>query len=267
MPTLSRIAVHPIKALDPVEPASVSITAVGGLAGDRIHAIVDGDGNYLNGKRTDAVNRLRADVDLDANRVTLGPRGEEAREFHLDDDRDAIEAWLSDYFGLAVSLEAGLGGELTDSAVYGDGTRTGPTLISEATLRTVASWYDGVDPAEMRLRMRPNLVVEGVPAFWEDRLVAGRGRRFTVGDVTLEGIKPVPRCVVPTRDPHTGEETPGFRETFVQRREATLPDWVDRSDFPDGLFSLMVIARVPESERDGTLSVGDELRVEAAAET
>lgn len=257
MPVLSRIAVHPIKALDPVEPDHVAITPVGGLADDRVYAIVTPDGGYVNGKRTAAVHRLRADFDLATERVTLhhterGP----PREFHLDRDRGALESWLSDYFGTTVRLEAGVGGELTDSAVYGDGTRTGPTLISRATLREVASWFDGIDPAEMRLRLRPNLVVEDVPAFWEDRFVAGGGRQFRIGDVRLEGIKPVPRCVVPTRHPHTGEEYEGFKETFVARRAATLPDWAD-PDVYETWFAVMVVARIPSPEREKVLHVGD----------
>lgn len=266
MPTLSQIAVHPVKALDPVSRDRAAITAVGGLAGDREYAIVAEDGGYVNGKRTAAVHRLRADVDLETNRIELGVEGEGTdRTFHLDRDRAALEAWLSDYFDLAVSLEVGPGGSQTDSAVYGDGSKTGPTLISAATLREVASWYDGVDPAELRLRMRPNLVVEGVPAFWEDRLVVDGGRRLRVGDVTLEGVDPVPRCVVPTRHPRTGEVTEGFRETFVERRAETLPGWVDESDLGGDLFKLMAITRVPADERDGELAVGDPVSLADAA--
>jgi uncharacterized protein YcbX len=267
VPTLAHIAVHPIKALDPVSLDRAAITGVGGLAGDRVYAIVDADGNYVNGKRTDAVHRLRASVDLDANRVALGARGEEPREFHLDDDRAALEGWLSDYFGIEVELVPGEGGEQTDSAVYGDGTKTGPTLISRATLREAASWYNGIDAEELRLRMRPNLVVEGVPAFWEDRLAGPEPRRLRIGDVTLEGLDPVPRCVVPTRDPHTGETTEGFQETFLERREATFPAWADRAAFEDTLFKLMTILRVPRDERGGELTVGDEVAVlDATAE-
>lgn len=262
MPTLSQIAVHPVKALDPVARDSASVTAVGGLDGDRRYAIVAEDGGYVNGKRTAAVHRLRSAVDLDANRITLRVEGSEReREFHLDRDREALAAWLSDYFGTRVSLSEGQGGTQTDSAVYGDGTKTGPTLVSEATLREVASWYEGIDAEELRLRMRPNLVVEGVPAFWEDRLVADGGRRVRVGDVTLEGVDPVPRCVVPTRHPHTGEVTDRFRETFLERREETLPEWADPAAFDDGFYKLMVIARIPESERDGELTVGDTVRL------
>lgn len=267
MATLSQIAVHPIKSLDPDERDRVSISAVGGLAGDRVYAIVDREGDLVNGKRTADVHPIQADFDLDENRVVLSVRGEDtSRQFHLDHDREALEAWLSEYFDIRVELETGPGGALTDSAVL-SGSSKGSSLISEATLREVASWYEGIDPTEMRLRLRPNLVVEGVPAFWEDRLFADGGRRFRIGDVTLEGIRPIPRCVVPTRDPKTGTVYEGFRETFLQKREETFPEWGDRDAFEGTLYRLMVGTRIPESERDGELRVGDEVRLaDTAAE-
>lgn len=262
MATLSHISVHPIKALDPADPDRVSITPVGGLEKDRAYAIVDAEGEYVNGKRTAAVHRLDAAFDLEAGVVELGSRETEAsRTFHLDDDRRALEAWLSDALGLEVHLEVKQGGFQTDSVIFGDESQAGPTLISEATLREAASWYEGIDLAEMRLRLRPNLVVEGVPAFWEDKLFSDGGRRIQIGDVTLEGVKPLPRCVVPTRHPQTGEVHEGFRETFLEKREATLPDWVDRAPFEGNLYRMMVATRFPASERDGELAVGDSVRL------
>ena len=270
MPRLSHIAVHPIKALDPVDMERVTVTDIGGLDGDRAYAIVDETGEYINGKRTAAVHRLRADVDLESKRVTLGIRRAEhesrrdtapEREFHLDADQDAMEAWLSNYFEVPVTLEAGPGGSRTDGVVYGDETRAGPTVTTEATLREVASWYDGIDPTGMRLRLRPNLVIEGTPPFWEDRLLADDGRRVRVGDVELEGTRPISRCVVPTRDPHTGEPCERFRETFVERRAATLPAWTDRELLDDNLYSLTVGTHIPDAERDGELRVGSEVEL------
>jgi len=272
MPRLSHIAVHPIKALDPVEMERVAVTDIGGLNGDRAYAIVDGTGEYINGKRTAAVHRLRADVDLESKRVTFRVEGTGSerefhldatteRTFHLDTDQDAIEAWLSNYFEVPVTLEAGPGGSRTDGVVYGDESRAGPTVTTEATLREVASWYDGINPTEMRLRLRPNLVIEGTPPFWEDRLLADGGRRVRVGDVELEGTRPISRCVVPTRDPHTGEPCERFRETFIERRAATLPAWTDRELLDDNLYSLTVGTRISDAERDGELRVGSEVEL------
>lgn len=143
MSTLSHTSVHPIKALDPVSLDAVSITDIGGLSGDRAFALVEEDGTYLNGKQTADVHSLGADIDLETNRVTLRPgrgrsrtdRTPEELTFDLDADRDALERWLSEHFGRDLSLEVGAGGSQTDGVVYGDSSKTGPTLVSAATLQ------------------------------------------------------------------------------------------------------------------------------------
>lgn len=265
MSQLSRISIHPIKGLDPESRSRVEITDVGGLSGDRQFAMVADDGGYVNGKRTAAVHQLRSNVDLETRTLTLRVEGDDDRhDFHLDRDRTDLETWLSAYFDVEVTIEEASGGEQTDGAVYGDGSKTGPTLIAHSTLHEVASWYEGIDANEIRRRLRPNLVIEGVEPFWEDRLVADGGRRIRIGDVVLEGVDPVPRCVVPTRHPRTGEPYEGFRETFVHRREDTLPDWVDRSAFDENLYSLMASCRIPREERDGELVVGSAVRLEGS---
>lgn len=255
MATLSRIAVHPIKALNPAEPRRVAISEIGGLAHDRTYAIINRDGQYINGKRTDKIHRLRTDYDLAADTVTIQTAKSGPRQFHLEGDRDGLEAWLSDYFETEVSLRKAGGGGLTDGVVYGESSETGPTIISEATLEEVASWFDGIDPEEMRLRLRPNLVVTGVPPFWEDRLIDNGGETVRIGDVLLVGTKPIARCVVPTRNPWTGEIYDGFQRIFVESREQTLPDWAPEEKF-DHFFKSMVGLHIPERERRGELQVG-----------
>lgn len=256
MASLTHIGVYPVKALDPAERRQIAISDIGGLRHDRTYAIIDSQGQYINGKRTDAVHRLRTGFDLDADTVTVRTPGSEPLQFHLERDRDELEAWLSAYFGTPVSLQTAAGGGLTDGVVYGEATDTGPTLVSTATLRVVASWFEGIEPEEMRLRLRPNLVVDDVPAFWEDRLIAGDGQTVRVGDVRLVGTKPISRCVVPTRHPHTGEPYPDFQRIFVDRREQSLPHWAPREQF-DHYFKLMVGLRIPTEERRGELRVGD----------
>jgi len=49
-------------------------------------------------------------------------------------------------------------------------------------------------------RFRPNLVLEGLPPWAEDRIAA-----ITVGAVTLRLVKPCLRCSIPTLDHLTGE--------------------------------------------------------------
>jgi uncharacterized protein YcbX len=253
---IEQLFVHPIKSLDPVDVASARIVTGGGLSWDRRYAMLDGDGEYVNGKREPQVHRIRSAFDLDAGTVTVREQGDDARRlFHLDDDRKALEAWLGDAVGYPIHLAR------DDEGGYPDDTdASGPTVITAGTVETVASWYDGIDPAEMRRRLRPNVVVGGVEPFWEDRLYREPGTivPFDVGGVRLHGVNPCQRCVVPTRDPNTGDPTPGFRETFVERRRATLPEWAGTAWF-DHYFRLMANTRVPEASRGEQLVVGDEV--------
>lgn len=252
MGRLARIAVHPIKSLDQHVHKAVSITEHGGLSGDREYAIVDRDGDYVNGKRTAAVHRLQATLDQNSATVSLQGADGPMKTFDLD-DRSAIEDWLTDYFGFPVELRR------TDGPAMTDIDDPGPTVIAQATLETVAEWFPGIDPDEMTRRLRPNLVIEDVEPFWADRLATGG--RVHIGDVPLEGVKAVPRCVVPTRDPETGEEYEGFRDTFVRKRKETFPDWADRSAFP-GFFALMAATHAPPAARGETISVGDPVELD-----
>jgi uncharacterized protein YcbX len=133
-------------------------------------------------------------------------------------------------------------------------------VISTATVEAVASWFDDLTVESARRRMRANVEVAGVPAFWEDRFVGADAPAFVAGDVRFEGVEPCARCVVPTRDPETGEPLPELRERFLERREATFPPWADPDAF-EHYYTLMLIAAVPESDRGGTLRVGDAVDV------
>ena len=264
MAQLDDILVYPIKALDPVHLEHASFTDAGGLAGDRIYGIVDADGAYIHGKRTAAVHRLHSEFDLDSHHLTLTTLSSTTQhEFDLQRQQEELEAWLSDYFETSAHLEHETGGKQTDGALYTDASETGPTLVSAATVREVASWFEGIAPPEMLLRIRPNLVVSGVPAFWEDKLLTGDGGTVEIGDVVLRGVTSVPRCVVPVRDPQTGEEYERFREIFVERREETLPEWADEELLDDNLFSLTTLTRVPRDERGRgqSMSVGDSVQI------
>jgi len=65
---------------------------------------------------------------------------------------------------------------------------------------------------QTRARFRANLEVDGVPPFWEDQLYGQRGTtvRFSIGDFLFDGVNPCQRCVVPARDPITGQDNQDF---------------------------------------------------------
>ncbi|PSP54781.1 MOSC domain-containing protein [Halobacteriales archaeon QS_1_67_19] len=278
-PHLAHLQYFPVKSLDTELRDRATLVARGALAGDREWAILDrpadepydpdrgdvgGSGDYVNGKKTDAVHRLRSTFhprDEGGPAVTLRRASTaegEARRFELADAGDdeaavhaELNAWLSEFFGRAVSVRR------DETGQHDDRMRHGPTVVSTATLREVAAWFD-FDAASARRRFRANLEIGGVPPFWEDRLFADAGEvvRFRVGDADLLGVHPCQRCVVPSRDPDTGEPTPDFRATFLRRREETLPAWTESDRF-DHAFRLMVNTRVPEESAGTTVEVGD----------
>jgi hypothetical protein len=259
-PYLARITVYPVKSLDGVEREAARFTAGGALEHDRTYALVDEEGGYVNGKRERAVHRLRSEFDVASCHLDLSPPDGASETFDLSldgedrpTDAEALTEWLSAYFGYPVSLRHDRTGGFPD-----DTDASGPTVVATATIREVASWYDGIDVEGMRRRLRANLEIGGVPPFWEDHLFADRDHvvSFSIGDVELEGVNPCQRCVVPSRDPDTGEETEGFRRRFIERREATMPPWSGGEWF-DHSFRLMVNTRVPTVGENPTVSVGD----------
>jgi len=262
---VARLTVYPVKGLDCEARDRVGLTPHGTLAGDREFALFDDDGRPFNGKRTDAVHRLRTRYDPVTGELAVRREGEPVaagRTFDLEADRAAAEAWFGERFGASVTLRRDA------SAGFPDRPDAGPSVVSTATLEAIAGWFDGLTLDGVRRRLRANVEVGGVPAFWEDRFVGAGAPTFEVvaGDgadvdrVRFEGVKPCGRCVVPTRDPDTGEPTPGFRERFVERRAASYPDWADRAAFEHD-YTAMLIARVPEADRGGVLRVGDAVRV------
>jgi uncharacterized protein YcbX len=274
MAELNRITTYPVKALDPFERTEGQITEGGAIETDREYAILsrssnepyDPDtasassgGDYVNAKQTKAVHRLRSTFDPKARTLTLRiQEQDDARTFDLG-DRAELNAWLTDYFGHSSSLRRDTTSGHHDYRRY---DISGPSVISTATLREVASWFSGIDIDSVRRRFRANLEIGGVPPFWEDRLFADHGETvaFRIGAVRFEGVEPCERCVVPSRDPDTGKEYDGFRETFMRKRKETRPEWLNSDRF-DHDFRLMVITRIPKSEWGKTLHLGDSVEI------
>lgn len=273
MAELRRITTYPIKALDPFDWETGQITEGGVIEDDREYAILDrsadesydpdtasvsGNGDYINGKRTAAVHRLRSTFDPEARTLTIRIHGEtDMHTFDLD-DRTELNAWLTDYFGRPVSVRRDTSGhhDLRKRDI------SGPSVISTATLREVASWFPEIETDSVRRRFRANLEIGGVPPFWEDRLVADHGEAvaFHIGDVRFEGVEPCKRCVVPLRDPDTGEKNDDFRQTFIEKRGETRPEWLDSDRF-DSDFRLMTVTNIPTRDWGKTLRVGDSVEI------
>jgi hypothetical protein len=253
---VERITVYPVKGLDGVALEEARVLEGGTLEGDREFALFDAADDVVNGKRTDGVHDLDTAFDPATGELTVEVGEGERRRFDLEAERGRARAaeWFGGFFDADLTLER------DRSLGFVDRRGMGPSVVSTATLETVASWFEGVTVEGARRRLRANVEVGGVPAFWEDRFVGDGAPSFLAGGVRFEGVTPCGRCVVPERDPDTGEPTPGFRERFVRRRRETFPEWADRDAF-DHDYTLMLIARIPDGDRGEALGVGDTVRV------
>jgi len=255
MPRLATIVIYPVKSLDGVVVDEARVLPSGALEHDRQFALVDDRGKWVNGKRTPRIHSLRSAIDAAARTIHLAAEGTK-RKFHIDADRQALEEWLSNFFGLRVRLEENASNGFPD-----DTAAPGPTVISTATLAEVATWFGGLVLDDVRGRFRANLEIEGVESFWEDRLYGEEAEavRFRIGDVLLEGTNPCQRCVVPTRSPQSGERYDDFTVIFEKQRYETLPYWATRSRF-DHFYRLAVNTR-PVGGSAGVIRVGDEVMI------
>ncbi len=259
---LGRIVVYPIKSLDGVAVSEAAITAGGFLEHDRVYAIVDQDGKVVNGKRDARVHRLRSRFDAAFGEVHIAADGTGGETFPLAEP-DGLNRWLSSFFGFGVRVQAdALRGFPDDREAFG------PTVVGEASLRAVARWFPDLDLASVRGRFRANLELVGpdAPPFCEDELfgAAGELRPFAIGPVQFRGHNPCQRCVVPTRDPRTGEAIAGFQKRFMELRRETLPPWANPTRF-NHFYRFTINTSVPPTEAGKRLRVGDALSFPAVS--
>jgi uncharacterized protein YcbX len=183
---------YPVKSMQGEALTEAEIGPVG-IVGDRQWALFDVDtGLHLTARRQPELLFAAATIAGDDVVITLP-----------DGSQTADDAALSDWLGREVSLrradpsthgtyEIALDFEQEDTAEwfrwegpngsFHDSTRTQVSIIGEDTL---ASW-------DVR-RFRPNVTVDGAA---EDGWV---GTPISIGDVTLDIVKHIDRCVITTR--------------------------------------------------------------------
>ncbi len=257
MPRLSRITIYPLKSFEGRVVEEARVLPNGALQHDRQFALVDPSGMLINAKRTAAVHRLQLQLDPVERSLTARRRSQtETARWNVDSQRRELERWLSSYFELEVQLIEDLHGGFPD-----DTDATGPTIISAATWPVVAAWFPGLTVDGARDRFRANLEVEEAAPFWEDHLFRADSASlpFHVGSVHFAGTNPCQRCVVPSRDPVTGEVWPEFARRFASLRAEQLPPWAARERFSH-FYRLTTNTRLIE-RGDGTVRLGDEVRL------
>ena len=253
VPLISKITVYPLKSFDGIDLEFSSVLDSGALEHDRKLALIDSNGKYYNAKKYSDIHKFEGQFHKNWHSMVISRPDKNAMEFFdLRTDQHRLVKWISQFQPNIVSYK-----ENELSGLPDDQEANGPTIISEATLELVASWFEGLTLHDIRRRLRPNIEVSGVPAFWEDRLCSNK-IPFSIGTVSLLGTNPCQRCVVPSRCPRTGQVTSHFADTVSQKRKQLLPNWSSIDQF-DHYYRLATNTRLPAGTGGGNISLGDEI--------
>ncbi len=262
MPIVSALCLYPVKGLRGAAAQRAQVERVG-LAGDRRWLVIDAAGRFRSQREVAAMARVAAE--MTAGGVALSREGLPRLEaVYPDADAETIavtiwrdtvparlvggdaSAWLTEALGVASRLVW-----MADAAVRP--VRSAPAgRVSFADaypvlLTCVSSLADLnrrlARPISMQ-RFRPNLVVDGAPAWAEDGW-----RRIRVGGASFRVAGPCGRCIVPSIDQESGER-PDPKEPL--RTLATF-----RRHEGEVVFGQNLIP-----ERLGEIAVGDDILIE-----
>lgn len=250
------LRVYPVKSLSPTVLTSTTVLPTGALQHDRRWAIVDDTGKFWNAKRTPQLHAIHCQYDDVAHTITFHDHEQRSLSWTVGAETTAINTWFGERVGGYARLIENIAVGFPD-----DLESAGPTIVSTATLETIARWFPGLSTESVRLRLRANIEVGDVPAFWEDRLYRAEGETlpFRIGSVTFLGTNPCQRCVVPSRDQITGEPIPQFQKLFAEKRRETLPDWAAADRF-NHFYRATVNTRL-DSGAGECITVGDSVEI------
>lgn len=265
---LSSIVVYPIKSCGAVSLSSARVERRG-LAHDRRYLIVDQAGRFVTQREEPRLTSVRVRPEGQALHVEA-PSGQVTVALDPDENvlgpprtvtvwRSTLEApevpLLSSFFSAllgralgCVAMTRAVRREINpahalpgDEVSFADGY---PLLVASESSRRDLEARAGV-PLAMA-RFRPNVVVEGAPAWDEDRWA-----RVRIGGVLLRATKPCARCVVTTLDPDTGRADKEPLKTLATFRKVE----------GEVMFGVNLVP-VLDGDEAPELRVGDALRVE-----
>ena len=267
MRTLSRLSVTPVKALRLSHPAEAELTA-GGIPADRRFYLIDEDDGLFDASDHAALLQIVPEYDPTGERLRLSfPDGSV-----VEDVADRLDGTVTtDFFGrtvrgslvdgdLAEALSRFAGRPLRLARVTrdGDGQDVHPlTLVSSESIRELGARGENADLDARRFRI--NLEIEGCEPYEEDGWDDGLVR---VGEATIRVRGQIPRCIVTTLGPDTGEKDFTTLNLIARHRERIG----GRGGLPFGMYAEVVEpgrARLgdpvePVSSRPGeTTSVAD----------
>jgi uncharacterized protein len=250
MGTLVRLSVTPVKALRLSHPREVEVTERGIPADRRFFLIDDADALF---DATDhrALLGIVPDYDPVTERLRLTFPDDMVVEDGAERTGDAVttDFWgrpvtgaiVEGPFADALSAFVGAPVRLVRARRDGEAQDVHPlTIVSSASVRDLGSRGDRSDLDARRFRI--NLEVDGVEPYEED---TWDGREVRVGEVTIRVGGQIPRCVVTTLAPDTGEKDFKTLNQLARYR----PRIGAKGGLPFGMYARAV--------RTGRVRVGD----------
>lgn len=253
MRTVVRINVTPVKGTMLHHPDRVELTA-NGMPQNRRFFLVDDNGELFSAPDLGPLVRVGADLSASDQRLVLAfPDG-----VTVDGDANALgDRLVVDFYGRPVEASAVLGPfsaalsdyagralRLVRSAREGDGSDVHHvSLMSRASVAALAAAAGHAGELDAR-RFRMDIELDGCEAYEED---TWDGRRVRIGGAVVRVCGQIPRCVLTTKDPDTGEKDfDTLREIARQR-----PRIGGTGGLPFGMYA--------EVETPGTVARGDEV--------
>jgi uncharacterized protein YcbX len=257
---LSSLHLYPVKGCHRIDVTSAQVQPWG-LAGDRRWVPVDAEGTMISQREVRSLTQIQpallddgvrlsapglpdltvpavagdyVEIKVWESRFKASPAGPEADEWLSQATGQPLRLmWVDDPTRRPVNPEFARPGDVVNAA---DGY---PLLLANAaSLAAVNDWIveDGGDPVPMT-RFRPNVVIEGAPAWAEDDWV---GRRIRIGDVEFRMPKQCGRCVMTTNDQETGEKGREPLRTLGRHRTIDQQLLFGMNLIPDNLGTLRV---------------------------
>lgn len=223
MVTVEELNVYPVKSGRRVPKSSVRVAATG-FEWDRYWMITDASGTFLSQRTHPRLAWIQPAICDD--RLTLSAPGLAPLTLHLQSHGESIEvqvwkdrctgldqgeiasAWASELLSQPVRVVRALdvphrmanpqfAGPTPKPVSFSDGF---PILVcNRASLEYLNTRMPQPVPME---RFRPNIVLQGLEPFAEDRI-----SELQIGGVTLRLVKPCTRCVTTSTDQQTGERS------------------------------------------------------------
>lgn len=248
--TLTRLSVTPVKALRLSHPEEAELT-VGGIPTDRRFYLIDEEGSLFDATDLGALMQVIPDYDPGTERLRLSfPDGSV-----VEDAADRLAgAITTDFFGRTVEgklIEGAFAPALSAFARRslrlarvtrdGEGQDVHPlTIVSSESVRDLGQRGDRADLDARRFRI--NLEIQGVVPYEED---SWDGELVRVGEATIRVRGQIPRCIVTTLAPETGEKDFKTLNMIARHR----PRIGGRGGLPFGMYAEVV--------RAGRVRIGD----------